>query len=389
MKKNFILLLITITILNLQSVSAKDTSQSSIIMDLNTGRILYEKNANQKVLIASTTKIMTAIITIENTNINEYVTVGEEVLSMYGTNIYIEVGEKIKIIDLLYGLLLRSGNDAAVVLAKYVGSTEEKCVKMMNMKAKELGMNNTYVENPHGLDDDTKNYSTAYDMALLSKYVYSNKTYNKISKTKKYKTTTANKSYLWYNRNKMLTTYEFCTGGKNGYTPYAGKTLVTTATEKNKNFTIVTLNDPNIYETQKYLYDYAFSTYNNQKIIDRNNIKSILKKFSQNVYIKEDFIFPLKEEEISQIKTELILYDQKELLGQKGFIRIKLNDKIIGKVIIYEAEQKKEDSNIFLKLKNYLLESLKKLMLGLQNSLKPYRSVPIPLETNKSVLDNL
>ena len=223
--KNILIIVISIFSFAIVDTHAKDTAQSTVVMDLDSGRVLYEKNAHEKRLIASTTKIMTAILTIENTNINKTVTVGEEILKMYGTNIYIEVGEKMKVKDLLYGLLLRSGNDSATVLAKHVGGTEENFVKMMNAKSRLLGMMDTTFSNPHGLDDDTENYSTAYDMALLSTYANSSNTYREISKTKKYTTNTKNKSYLWYNRNKLLSTYEYCTGGKNGYTP-KDKTLI-------------------------------------------------------------------------------------------------------------------------------------------------------------------
>ena len=154
-------------------------------MDLDSGRILYENNPNRKMLIASITKIMTAIVAIENGDLTKEITVGDEVLSMYGTNIYVEVGEKMKLRDLLYGLLLRSGNDASVVIAKAVGGSEEKFVELMNKKAKEIGMKNTIFRNPHGLDEETENYSTAYDMALLSRYAYKNKTYRNIVSTNK------------------------------------------------------------------------------------------------------------------------------------------------------------------------------------------------------------
>lgn len=366
-------------------IYAKDTSKSSIVMDLDTGRILYEKNAYEKRLIASTTKIMTAILTIENSEINKEITIGEEILPMYGTNIYIEVGEKMKIQDLLYGLLLRSGNDASVVLAKYIGGTEENFVKMMNKKAKEIGMLNTTFENPHGLDDETKNYSTAYDMAILSKYANDNKVYKKISGTKKYSTSTKNKNYLWYNRNKLLTTFEYCTGGKNGYTPDAGKTLVSTATKADQNLTIVTLSDANIYETHKELYNIVFKSYKNYKIVDKNKFKINNEKYKKTAYIKSDFMYPLSEQEKETVKKEITLLKSKDAENKIGYIKIKLKQETIGQIDIYEKKQKKEDSSIFLKIKSYLLDILKKLRLGLQKSLKPGPLVPIPLEINKSV----
>ena len=168
MFKKLSLILILISFFYIRPVLAS----SSIVMDLDTGRVLYQKNSKEKRLIASTTKILTAIVTLENADIEKEVTIGDEVLKMYGTNIYIEVGEKMKIKDLLYGLLLRSGNDAAVALAVAVSGSEEDFVRLMNEKAQKIGMKDSIFENPHGLDDDTKNYSTAYDMALLSRYAY-------------------------------------------------------------------------------------------------------------------------------------------------------------------------------------------------------------------------
>lgn len=384
MKKTLIIIMFCIPLLIIQ-VQAKDTSKSSIVMDMDTGRVLYEKNAHEKRLIASTTKIMTAILTIENTNINDSVVVGEEILKMYGTNIYIEVGEKIKVQDLLYGLILRSGNDAATVLAKYTGATEENFVNMMNLKAKQIGMINTTFSNPHGLDDDTENYSTAYDMAVLSKYSNNSTIYKEIAKTKKYKTSTQNKSYLWYNRNKLLTTYEYCTGGKNGYTPKAGRTLVTTASKQSMNLTIVTLNDPNEYKTHQFLYEDIFSKYKNYTIIDKNKFEISKELYKGDSYIKESFIYPLTKEEKDNVQTEISMLKEKDITGKIGYITIKLEEEVIGKIDIYKRNKKKEDNNIFERLKNYFSDIRKKFILGLQKSLNPGPLVPIPLETYKSV----
>lgn len=364
---------------------AKDTSKSSVVMDINTKRVLYEKNPNEKRLIASTTKIMTAILTIENSNINETIEVGEEILSMYGTNIYIEIGEKIKVKDLLYGLLLRSGNDASMVLAKYIGGTEENFVKMMNNKAKEIGMTNTIFSNPHGLDDYTKNYSTAYDMALLSAYANQNKTYREISGTQKYTTKTDNKSYLWYNRNKLLSTYEYCTGGKNGYTPDAGRTLVTTAKKDNLSLTIVTLNDSNEYSTHQSLYNQMYKNYRMYKIIDKNEFKISKELYPGKIQLSNSFYYPLTKKEKQNIKTEITILEQTKETAQIGYVKIKIGEDVIGIVDIYKNIEKKEDNSIFKKIKNYLFDIRKKLKLGLQNSLNPGPFVPIPLETNNSV----
>ena len=335
------------------TVSA-DIAKSTIVMDLDSGRILYEKNANQKRLIASITKIMTAIVAIEEGDLTEKITVGEEVLSMYGTNIYVEVGEKMKLRDLLYGLLLRSGNDASVVIAKAIAGSEEKFVNLMNKKAQEIGMKNTIFKNPHGLDEETENYSTAYDMALLSKYAYKNKTYRNIVSTDKYEVSTGKKTYLWYNRNKLLTTYEYCTGGKNGYTPRAGKTLVTTASKKGLNLTIVTLSDGDIYNNHIDLYENFFSKYKRYKIIDKNNFRIDKEFVDEDVYLEDSFYYPLTSNEVNDIKTVVHFLDD-SATDEIGTIEIFLSNQKIGELPIYRKIKKKEQFSFFEWLRQLFL----------------------------------
>ena len=330
-----------------------DSSKSSIVMDLDSGRVLYENDANHQRLIASITKIMTAILAIENGDLDKKVIVGEEVLSMYGTNIYVEVGEKMTMRDLIYGLLLRSGNDAAVVIAKEIGGTEAKFVQMMNFKAREIGMKNTVFKNPHGLDEVTENYSTAYDMALLSKYAFSNKIYRKIVATKKYEVSTGKKTYLWYNRNRLLDNYKYCTGGKNGYTPSAGKTLVSTASKGNLNLTIVSLNDGNSYINHQNLYENMFSKYHRYKIVDKDSFV-VSKDFSdKNVYLKKSFYYPLTDSEINDIRTVVHFFDSSSS-DKVGVVDIYLNNQKIGNLSIYEQEKKKEQFSFFRWIKNLI-----------------------------------
>ena len=309
-----------------------DTGRSTIIMDIDSGRILYKKNINEKRLIASTTKIMTCIIVLENCDIEKNITIGDEVLSMYGTNIYIKNGEVLKIKDLLYGLMLRSGNDAAITLA-YNTLGYDEFIKKMNEKAKEIGMKNTNFNNPHGLDDDTKNYSTAYDMALLSRYAYKNRIYRQIISTKKYVTKSSLKSYVWYNRMSLLNNYKNCIGGKNGYTPRAGKTLVSYAKKDDLILTIVSLDDSSIYENHKSLYNNYFSKYKNYTIVEKGDF------FINNnsYYINKSFKYPLEEFETNDIKTLL------KINNGKGNIEIYFNENIIGKIDLYENNKIKKE----------------------------------------------
>ena len=204
MKK--ILVLIILLFFGIINVNAStNTAYEYILMDAGTGRILAGKNYNTRALIASITKIMTCIITIESNKLDDTVKVTDIINKSYGSGIYIEIGEEITLRDLLYGLMLRSGNDAALVISEYVGQTTEEFVIKMNNKAKELGMTNTKFVNPSGLDNnDSGNYSTAYDMAILTRYAMKNKEYRKIVKTKKYTVKTNKKTYIWKNKNKLL-----------------------------------------------------------------------------------------------------------------------------------------------------------------------------------------
>ena len=177
MKKILIIVLLLICI---------KINASIVVMDADSGRVLYSQNKDERKLIASTTKIMTTLIALENSNIKTDVIVGDEILKVNGSMIYSKQGEKYTIEDLLYGLMLRSGNDAAMTLAYNIFGYN-KFIEEMNKKALMLGMNNTTYENPHGLNDDSKNYSTAYDLSRLMRYAIKNNDFLKITQTLKYK----------------------------------------------------------------------------------------------------------------------------------------------------------------------------------------------------------
>ena len=281
MRRILLLIIIVFFPINVFASSAKST----VVMDNDSGRVLYKNNSNEKMLIASTTKIMTCIIAIENSDLSKKVTVGDEILNVYGTNIYVEVGEVLSIKDLLYGLMLRSGNDAAIVLANNIFKNEDEFINNMNKKAKEIGMDNTVFNNPHGLDDETYNYSTASDMALLARYAYKNEVFRNIISTKKYVTKSNLKSFEWYNRMSLINSYKYSRGGKNGYTPKAGKTLVSYASKNNLNLIIVTLDDSDIYDNHKLLFEKYFKLYRNYLIIDKRNFEIEDSLINKNVFL--------------------------------------------------------------------------------------------------------
>ena len=347
MKKVLVILLLFLIPLNVFcKEDTFDTAKSSIVMDLDSGRVLYENNADEERLIASITKIMTCIIALEEGDLDKEIKAGDEILKMYGTSIYLELNEKMKLIDLLYGLMLRSGNDASVVISKAVAGSEEKFVEMMNEKAKEIGMTNTTFSNPHGLDEETKNYSTARDMAILSRYAYKNKTYRKIIGTEEYRVKTDNKSYLWYNRMKLLGDYKYCTGGKNGYTPSAGKTLVTTHKKGNLKITVVTLYDNDEYNNHERLAEYAFDNYSNYDIVDKNDFDLVID--DNKYYVNKSFSYPLTDSEKDNVKV-LASIDDSINSGKVGNINISLNNKTLKKIPLYIKEEKKKE-NFFTKL---------------------------------------
>lgn len=348
-----ILILISILILLFSSTAE---AKSTVVMDMDSGRILYESNSSKKSLIASITKVMTCIIVLEKGNLDDVVTVGDEVLSMYGTNIYLEVGEVISVRDLLYGLMLRSGNDSAVVLANYISGSEAEFVKLMNNYAESLGMFNTSFSNSHGLDDDTKNYSTAADMSLLMRYAFGNSEYLNIISSRKYKCKSNLKSYLWYNRVSILDDYKYSLGGKNGYTPAAGKTLISYAKKDNVTLGIVTLDDGDIYNNQVKLFNKYFDEYSKYQIVDKDKFYIDNSFLDDEVYIKEDFYYLLSPAEVNKITTLISIYNSVED-NIVGNISIKLDDTEIGNLEIFKKEKKKRLS-FFEKLKNYLLDIL-------------------------------
>lgn len=257
-----------------KTIASVESAHEYVLMDMTTGRVLAGKNYHTPMLIASITKIMTCLLAIESKKLDDVVVVDDIVKESYGSGIYIEVGEEITLRDLLYGLMLRSGNDAALMIAKYVAGSVPEFVQKMNNRAKEIGMTNTIFNNPSGLDNsDAGNYSTAYDMALLTKVAMEKNEYREIVKTKKHIVKTNKKTYVWHNKNKLLAE-DYITGGKTGYTEKARRTLVSTASSDHMDFIVVTIKDSDDWNTHKSLYQYAFSHYEAYRVLNKNRFTS-------------------------------------------------------------------------------------------------------------------
>ncbi len=321
------------------------SAKSAILMDMDSHRIIYGKDINYVQSVASISKVMTAICVIENTDIEKTITVGDEVLKSYGSGVYVQIGEKLKIKDLLYGLMMRSGNDAALVLAKNTSGDVNSFVELMNQMALKIGMKNTTFNNPSGLDEqDGGNLSSAYDMALLMSYAMKNKDFKKIVSTKEYTLKTNKNVYKWHNKNKLLYSYKYLIGGKTGYTKIAKRTLVTSASKDGLNLVVVTINDGNDWKDHTTLFEEAFNKYHNYNLLKKGNIYIIGENYYKNnkLYIKNNVSYPLTldEENILKIKYEI---------NKKR--KYKNNDNV-GKVKLYLGDSVVREENIYVKVKS-------------------------------------
>jgi D-alanyl-D-alanine carboxypeptidase (penicillin-binding protein 5/6) len=361
-------LLVSIFIANIpQKVEASVTvnAASAVLIEQKSGRILYEKDAHTKRRIASITKIMTAKLAIESGKMNEYVKVSEQATHAEGSSVYLKPGEKIKLKDLVYGLMLRSGNDTAVAIAEYVGGSVEGFAYLMNQKAKEIGMLNTHFSNPHGLDDNKDHYSTAYDMAVLMRYAMQDKTFKKISGTKVYRAQNPTEDWdrVWKNKNRLLTKYKYTTGGKTGYTKLAKRTLVTTATKGDMNLIAVTLNDPDDWNDHITMYESGFKGFDMAEVLHEGKIDGIKNKYYKNhLYVKKTIVYPVTSEEMD-------LFSIKYKLNKptRKFDEDKKNEEIVGKAAVYLDGRVVQETPIYYQnvpeKKEGLFDFVKKIFL--------------------------
>ena len=239
-----------------QAAAVSTSATSAILMDVDSGRVLYEQNADAKMLIASTTKILTALVAIEEGDLSAQVKVSREAAYTEGSSMYLKEGETLTLETLLYGLLLCSGNDAAVAVAEGVSGSVDKFVDRMNEKARDLGMTHSSFANPNGLDDEN-HYSTARDMAILACAAVENETLVRIASTRQ--VTIGGRTMT--NHNKLLGYLDGCIGLKTGYTMAAGRTLVSCVERNGQRLVAVTLQDGNDWADHQALYEYGFAAY--------------------------------------------------------------------------------------------------------------------------------
>ncbi|MFY9413468.1 MAG: D-alanyl-D-alanine carboxypeptidase family protein [Tepidanaerobacteraceae bacterium] len=318
--------------------------QAGLVMDVLTGKVLYEKNAHSPFEPASTTKIMTAILALEKGNLSDIVVTSEEPLRVDGSRIYLEEGEKLTLEQMLYGMMLNSGNDAAVAIAEHIGGDIESFVKMMNAKAREIGAYHTTFVNPSGLPDEG-HLTTAYDLALISRYALLNlPEFRKIVSTKTLEIPWQAEEWdrQLINLNKLLWNYEGADGVKTGYTSTAGRTLVASATRDGwQLISVVLKSDANIWSDSMALLDYGFENFEIKNLVGKNSdvaeedvkygdpvklvtkdgLTSVVKKndlpISKKLVINQDIKAPVSK---GEVLGQLIFYQGEEQLGSVNLI---------------------------------------------------------------------
>ena len=263
-KRIFLICLVYLILLSQIAIAApnppKITAKSAIVIEASTGKILFEKDAEAIRYPASTTKIMTLITALEQGNLEDVLTVSPNAAMTDGSSIYLEVGERLKLLDILYGVMLHSGNDATVAVAEHISGSLEKFAQLMTKKAHAIGAVHTNFTNPNGLPDP-KHYTSAHDLAIITAYGYKNPLFRTIVSTRHKNIPWNNKGYDrdLYNENKLLWTYNGANGVKTGYTEAAGPCLVSSATRNNVHLIAVVLDADQMWVDSKALLDFGFS----------------------------------------------------------------------------------------------------------------------------------
>ena len=333
------------------------SAEHAIVMDAQSGRVLYEKDADARSLIASTTKIMTGLVICEQCNVLDRVEIMPEAVGVEGSSMYLKAGEVMTVQELLYGLLLQSGNDAAVALAIYCGGTVEGFAEMMNDKARSLGMRNTNFENPNGLDSKN-HYSTARDLAILASYAMDNPIFAQTVSTK---TVTAGGRQLT-NHNKLLWRYEGADGVKTGFTKAAGRILVSSAQRNGRRLVAVTINAPDDWNDHARLLDEGFSRFRPVQLAmtGRRLLKVEVaggRDCTIGLLAGADFSYPLCSEDTVRMvyPGPGFVYAPVQKGAPAGKVYVYVNDEYVGTVpVVYSGtviEKESEPKGLWERLK--------------------------------------
>ena len=316
------------------------SAEKAVVMDAATGRLLYEKSADKQSLIASTTKIMTALIVCEQCNVLDRMRIPKEAVGIEGSSMYLREGEVLTLQELLYGMMLSSGNDAATALAIYCGGTVEGFAELMNDKAHMLGLCGTHFVNPHGLDAP-EHYSTARDLAALAAYAMKNPVFAQTVSTKS--VTIGNRSMS--NHNKLLWQMKDVDGVKTGYTRAAGRILVSSAVRNGRRLICVTINDGNDWVDHKNLLEDGFTRYHVAPIVEAGQTVGTVSVFggmqeTVDVIARENFSYALANDETIHfvLSCKDMAYAPVVAGASAGYAYICIDGKAVGKVAVTFAE---------------------------------------------------
>ncbi|MCL2559185.1 MAG: D-alanyl-D-alanine carboxypeptidase [Turicibacter sp.] len=316
------------------------TSECGIVMEQITGRVLFEKCADEEMYVASITKILTAIIAIENAELDDWVDIASEDVHQVGSSLYLVDGDRMLLEDLLYGLMLRSGNDAAWAIARYVGGGDVAVfVALMNEKAAEIGMTNSLFQNPSGLDETTYNLSTARDMALLQRYAMNNPIFREITYESLYETTSEQgKRFVWKNKHRLLNgRYEHAISGKTGYTEQAKRTLVTSANNGEIELVAVTIKGGNDWNDHTRMFEYGFKNFELRQVLEIGELQMLeddlleLAGFDRLFVREERSVFVRPGE---YVRKHLVMenLDNEEAVG---VLEILIDDEVVDQIDVY------------------------------------------------------
>lgn len=322
--------------LKVNAIEIPLSAKSAILINAHTNEVIYEKNACERRGMASTTKIMTAILAIERGNLQKTVVARDEEVRIEGTSIGLKEGDKITLETLVCGMLLESGNDAANVTARVIGKSGEKFVSLMNKKAKEIGMHNTNFENPSGLTEEG-HFSTAYDMAILGSYAIKNKQFRNICSLGSISVSYGNPEYqrTFKNHNKLLNSVEGAFGIKTGFTKASGRCLVSAAERNGVTLVAVTLSAPDDWNDHKKLFEYGFEKVKVfQRSFNAEDIKiNVVGSDNKTIGVK------LKNQLTYTAMSEEINYETVVLCDNFLYSDVKKGDKV-GCVRVFSSDKK-------------------------------------------------
>lgn len=339
--KKVIIAVMCILLLGTNAHALELSAHSAVLIDGETGRIIFSKNCRERLAMASTTKIMTALLALERGRPDDMVTVSDFAARQEGSSMYLKAGENISLGDLLYGLMLSSGNDAAVAIAEHVSGSVEAFAKDMSSRAMELGAYSTSFKNPSGLDDEG-HYTTAADLALITKAALENEDFKKICSTKSIKISGETDRYLT-NHNKMLFRYEGCIGVKTGYTKKSGRSLVSAAERDGWRVIAVTINAPDDWNDHERMLNFAYDTCSKVEIAKKRDMAGSAYVRGGNVekvslVYCEDLTLRLSSEEQKRLEVSTVypdFLDAPVKIGQTiGEVVAVLDGEVLGRASI-------------------------------------------------------